>query len=191
MSSLTDEYRSKLRTAEGAAALVKSGDWIDYAFFNGKPVAFDRALAARKEELQDICIFTAVSLLPVPEVILKDPKGEVFTYMDHQWSPLTRIVANRRPNVFYSPTQFGESETWYETKAVDPDKIGTRYRDVFVIRTAPMDNNGYFNFGLHNAIAYMQAICSAKLIVEVNPNMPVALGGAKEQIHISKVDCII
>ncbi len=41
-------YQEKLRTAEEAVKLVKSGDWIDWGMFNGKPVALDKALAARK-----------------------------------------------------------------------------------------------------------------------------------------------
>jgi acyl-CoA hydrolase len=53
-------YKEKLRTAEEAMKIVKSGDWIDYAMFNGKPVACDQALAARKDELSNINIMGAV-----------------------------------------------------------------------------------------------------------------------------------
>ena len=63
-------YKAKLRTAEEAVSIVKSGDWIDYAMFNGKPVVCDRALGARKEELKDIKIM-AVTVPPIPEVSLK------------------------------------------------------------------------------------------------------------------------
>jgi acyl-CoA hydrolase len=31
-------YKERLRTAEQVAQVVKSGDWVDYAMFNGKPV---------------------------------------------------------------------------------------------------------------------------------------------------------
>ena len=37
----------QLITAEGAAALVKSGMWLDYGFGATQAEAFDRALAAR------------------------------------------------------------------------------------------------------------------------------------------------
>lgn len=57
-------YKDKLCTAEEAAAKVESGFVIDYGFFNGKPVAFDKALAARKDELKDVQIWTAVTLPP-------------------------------------------------------------------------------------------------------------------------------
>lgn len=39
-------YRSKLATADQAAAVVKSGDWVDYGWSAGHPVALDAALAA-------------------------------------------------------------------------------------------------------------------------------------------------
>ena len=39
-------YKSKLTTAEEAAKLVKSGDWVDYGWCTNHPVALDRALAA-------------------------------------------------------------------------------------------------------------------------------------------------
>ena len=38
MSKFQEMYKGKLRTAEEAVSIVKSGDWIDYAMFNGKPV---------------------------------------------------------------------------------------------------------------------------------------------------------
>ncbi|NLL86939.1 MAG: butyryl-CoA:acetate CoA-transferase, partial [Syntrophomonadaceae bacterium] len=45
------EYKEKFRTPEEAVKVVKSGDWIDYMYFNGYPKALDKALAKRKDEL--------------------------------------------------------------------------------------------------------------------------------------------
>jgi len=54
-----------------------------------------------------------------------------------------------------------------------------------------MDEHGYFNFG-PNA-SHMAACCetSKVIIVEVNENMPVCLGGFENVVHISKVDMIV
>jgi hypothetical protein len=72
----------------------------------------------------------------------------------------------------------------------DPFKTGIRLQDVHIMRVAPMDENGYFNFGISNAC--MLGWCIAhKVIVEVNKNMPIALGGARESIHVSQVDYIV
>jgi acyl-CoA hydrolase len=84
-----EEYKRKLVSAEEAVKVVKSGDIVDYGFFNGKPVACDIALAARKDELQDVQIFSAVTIPPVPEVA---KLREHFTYVDWQFSKVSRIL---------------------------------------------------------------------------------------------------
>lgn len=184
-------YKERLRTAAQVAQVVESGDYVDYAMFNGKPIAFDKALAARKEELSDVKIMAAVTVPPIPEVVLKDLQGEVFTYMDLQFSAASRIMQANCGGVFYHPVNFGEAETYFEWVTDDPDKIGSIPRKIFAIRTTPMDKNGYFNFGIHNSVAYSQIRSAQHTVVEVNENIPVALGGAREQVHVSEVDFII
>ena len=44
-------YQKKLTTAQEAVKVVKSGDWVDYGWCTNMPVALDKALAARKDEL--------------------------------------------------------------------------------------------------------------------------------------------
>lgn len=190
-------YKDKLRTAEEAMKVVKPGAWIDYAMFNGKPVACDAALAARKDELRNINVMGAVTVPPLPEVVMKDPMGEVFTYNDQHFSALTRIFQERCGNVFYQPTLYGESEMYmkYATYEEDPgakkSKIGTNLRDVFIAQTTPMDENGYFNWGLHNSCCYWQALTAKNRIVEVNNNIPYCYGGNQERIHISQVTYVV
>lgn len=185
-------YKEKLRSAADVAKLVEPGWWIDIGMFNGKSIAFERELAARKDELKDIRCYTAVAMPPVPEILSKDPKGEVFTYIDYHFSPLSRYVQQVRPNVFYNPTHFGESEGWFELKYTDPEKIGTRHREMTVCRTTPMDKDGYFNFGLQNGITWQLLNTATKYrVVEVCQDMPYCLGGAREAIHISEVDFVI
>ena len=43
-------YAQKKMTAEQAASLVKSGDWVDYGWCVNTPVAVDAALAKRLPE---------------------------------------------------------------------------------------------------------------------------------------------
>lgn len=179
-------YKDKLRTAAEVAQVVESGDWVDYAMFNGKPVAFDKALADRKHELSDIKVMGAVTVPPIPEVVLKDLQGEVFTYMDLQFSAASRIMQANCGGVFYHPVNFGESEKYFEWVNDDPDKIGSTPRKLFAIRTTPMDKNGYFNFGAHNSVAYAQIRNSQYTVVEVNENIPLALGGAENKCIFQK-----
>ncbi len=59
------------------------------------------------------------------------------------------------------------------------------------ITAAPMDESGYFNFGLANSITGAHLSKARKVVVEVNKNVPYCLGGNFESIHISSVDYII
>ncbi len=184
-------YREKLRTAEEVAKTVKSGDLIDYAMFNGKPIALDRALAARKDELSDINIYGAVTVPPVPEVIMRDPMGEVFTYNDQHFSVLTRVLQEKCQGVFYSPVQYGETDLYSIYGMEDPGKMGSKLRDYFFAQATPMDKDGYFNWGLHNSGCYLSAISCKNAVIEVNENIPYCPGGNRERIHISQVAYVV
>ncbi len=184
-------YQEKLCTAAQAAQEIKSGFWIDYGFFNGKPIKFDEALAARKDELQDIVILAAVTLPPIPAVLACDPQGEVFTYNDFHFSPLSRALQEHLGNVFYNPILYSDCERYYDDQKNDPQVVGTPQRKASVVQTSPMDEHGYFNFGLHNSSTYTSLTHAEVVIVETNNNLPVCLGGQKERIHISQVSHVI
>ena len=193
---VAQQYKDKLVSADEAVKCVKSGDWVTYAFFNGKPVKCDVALAKRKGEIKDVLIAGAVTIPPVPAVLTGDPEFETFYYMDFHYSLLTRIMEMQFPGrVHYGPLHFGETD-WQcehligELHDYDPNKTGIHLQAVHIMRAAPMDENGYFNFGISNAC--MLGWCRAhKVIIEVNKNMPIALGGRSESIHISQVDYVV
>ena len=62
-------YAQKKMTAEQAAALVKSGDWVDYGWCVNTPVAVDAALAKRLPELDNCSeyYYEAEQLMPEDE----------------------------------------------------------------------------------------------------------------------------
>ena len=88
---------------------------------------------------------------------------------------------------FYAPIRYSELPRYY---ADLPDPV-----TVAMIRTADMDKNGYFNFG--PCTSHLAAMCAraGRIIVEVNENMPVALGRdgqpEKNAVHISRVANIV
>lgn len=47
-------YADKQMTAAQAAALVQSGDWVDYGWTANTPVAVDAALAQRLPQLEGV-----------------------------------------------------------------------------------------------------------------------------------------
>ncbi|MGV7930605.1 MAG: acetyl-CoA hydrolase/transferase family protein [Spirochaetota bacterium] len=184
-------YREKHCSAEQAMASIKPGFWIDYGFFNGKPQLCDRALAARRDELSDVTILAAVTLPPVPEVLNCDPTGEVFTYNDFHFSPLSRILQMQMGNVFYNPILYSECERYYGDRLTDPVSVGTPRRNASIVQTRPMDEHGYFNFGLHNSSTYTSLTHTDVTVVETNANLPYCPGGKNERIHISQVTHVV
>ncbi len=195
------EYAKKLVSADEAVKCISSGDVVDYGFFNGKPVVCDLALANRHEELRDVSIFTAVTVPPVPEVI-KYP--ESFTYMDWQWSKLTRIMHSQVEQAYYSPILYHRAPFFYRElvslyntnkgyrSPFYNDKVrGSKVKWIAIVRVCPMDDAGYFNIGPHNSETSAKIEAADHVILEVVKKMPVCRGGNEEAIHISRADYIV
>ena len=174
-------YQQKLATPEQAAALVKSGDWVDYGWTTGTPVAVDAAIAKRLPELKDVK-FRGGILMWVPEIFKIENPAEHFSWNSWHMGGIERKAVAQGFS-FYSPIRYSELPRYYRDMPEDVD--------VAVFQGAPMDNHGYYNFG-PNA-SHMAAVCerSKKVIVEVNKNMPVCLGGSEVGVHIDDVDMIV
>lgn len=177
----TQEYREKCISAEDAAKMVESNDWIDFGWCTATTRAFDRELAKRVDELKNVKIRGGIEMW-VPEVIKADPTGEHFVWNSwHVGGPIRKLIG--KGSAYYTPLRYSELPRWYREN-VDPIHIA-------VFQVSPMDKHGFFNFG-PNA-SHMMAVTerSQIVIVEVNPNMPRCLGGQEADIHISGVDYII
>lgn len=177
----SQEYQSKLKTADEAVKVVQSGDWVDYGWCTGTPDALDRALARRTDELRDVKVRGGILLKPLA-IFEREDAGEHFCWNSWHMGGLERkLIA--RGCAYYSPIRYSELPRYYREN-IQPDDVA-----MFVV--APLDKHGYFNFG-PNA-SHLMAICeTAKhIIVEVNENMPRCLGGMEEGIHISQVDAIV
>ena len=174
-------YKEKLVTADAAAANVKSGDWVDYGWTSGTPVAFDKALAERMPELSDVKVRGGI-LMWEPEIFKIDDPAAHFSWNSWHMSGIER-KAIAGGFSFYAPLKYSELPRYY--RDMDEDV------DVAVFQVTPMDKHGWFNFG-PNASHYAAMISrSKKVYVEVNTNMPRCLGGFSEGIHVSQVTGII
>lgn len=179
--SYIKDYATKLVTADEAVKVVKSGDWLDYGWCTGHPVALDAALAKRMPELENINIRGGIALW-VPEIGKIENPGDHFTWNSWHSSGIERKWT-QQGFAFYSPIRYSELPRYYRENI---DHI-----DVAMFQVAPMDKHGYFNFG-PNA-SHMKAMCDKAevIIVEVNEKMPRCLGGFQEGIHISDVTYIV
>ena len=178
---LKQMYADKLTTADEAVKAVNSGDWVDFGWCTGTPVALDAAMAKRLPELTDVNFRGGILMKPL-EIFGIDNPAEHMTWNSWHMGGLER-KAIAQGFSFYAPIRYSELPRYYRD-------IDTPSR-VAMFQVAPMDGHGFFNFG-PNA-SHMAAMCDRAevIIVEVNQNMPRCLGGFEEGIHISKVDMIV
>lgn len=176
-----DEYNQKKVTADEAIKIVKSGDWVDYGFSVTTVDALDRALAKRTDELENINLRGAI-LPKIPVVFERMDAGEHFTWNSWHFSGYERQLANRGL-AFYTPISYSELPRYYRDMEL-PSRV-------VMMQVAPMDQNGYFNFG--PSASHLAAACERAeyVIVEVNQNVPYCFGGPDAGVHISNVDFIV
>lgn len=174
-------YKEKLKTAEEAVKIIKSGDWVDYSQCCAFPTALDNALALRKHELQDVKIRNAISMKPVATVEC-DPSNEAFTYNLWHCSGIDRKYLDAGI-AFHTPMIFRHCGSYY-TKGYAPV-------DVAMITVSPMDENGNFSFGLSHCCSSELLSVAKNIILEVNPNMPYTLGLEKSHINIEDVTYVV
>lgn len=183
MNYYEEEYRSKLVSAEEAVKVVKSGDWLDWGQCLSNPYALDTALAARKDELEDVKIRLCGSMKN-HDIWKADPNGETFT-----WNSWHLLGGDRKQcdkgNTYFIPNLLRNNSLFYR-KSLNQES------DVAMLRVTKMNKHGYFNFGCSTGL--LRSICDVAktIILEVCPSMPWACGGEGEElVHISEVDYIV
>ncbi|GAB1476856.1 acetyl-CoA hydrolase/transferase C-terminal domain-containing protein [Bacillota bacterium] len=178
--TLMSEYRQKCVSADKAVQVIKSGDWVEFSWGASYAGLLADAIARRKDELTDVNMRGGVILKPLP-FIEQDPEGRHFTWNSMHMSGYERKLA-RKGLAYYIPIKYSEV----------PRYIRENCRtDVMAIQAAPMDQCGYFNFGVSISHYGAAADKARHIIVEVNEDMPRVHGGYEHGIHISKVDYIV
>ena len=167
-------------TAGEAAALVKSGDWVEYGAVLAQPDAFDRALAARKSELRDVKIRGCLSTRP-RAVLEVDPLREHFHWYSWHFSTYDR-KKHDAGLCHYIPCNLGEIADYYRRFIAPPD--------ILVLKSREVDANGFFNLSCSNL--WNRAIASRAriVVVEICAGLPYVYG-AENGLHISDVDYVI
>lgn len=177
---LASSYARKVISAEKAAKLVQSGDWVEYGMGLGMPIAFDAALALRKDEVRDVKIRGLMSVRPLA-VVETVADRTAFAYSSWHFSSQERRWAGEGRCDFIPMSYRFQPEIYRKALEVD----------VAVISTPPMDKHGYFNFSLTNS-STMAFLEQAKIVImEVNEALPRTCGGFEECIHLRDVDFVI
>ena len=173
-------YQEKLTTAQEAVKVVKSGDWVDYGWCTNHPVALDKALAERKDELTDVKVRGGVTMW-MPEIAKADDAGDHFTWNSWHCSGIDRKIITKGVG-FFSPMRYSELPRFYrENVSVD----------VAMIQVTPMDSHGNFSYALAASHLADMLEKAKVIIVEVNKNLPWVYGLTGTEINIQDVDYVV
>lgn len=182
VSALAEEYRNKLITADEAAAMVRPCDKIHFGVGAGTVIDIDEALARRADELQNVEIISTVAIRNKPFAVYEAThSNEAVRFASAHFSTYDRMMCDNG-RCWYIPMQFSElPKYWYNN---------TSGIDIAMFQVAPMDSHGNFNLGPQVADMWGVIKAAKKIIVEVNENMPIALGH-QTQLNLYGIDYIV
>ena len=182
MSSAMDEYRRKLISADDAAAMIKSGDVVDYYAFGASSQYLDAALAKRVGELENVKIRSELRLAPPMQVFLADTTGKAFKLESLFRGPFENIVPPERCTSI--PARLGSYE-----KIFRDGEVRTDFASFMV---TPPDSEGYLHFWPSPALAKADAQMAKVFMAEINETYyHFREEDEDSKIHISEVDYVI
>lgn len=167
-------------SADRAASFVKSGMWLDYGTGLVQPDAFDRALGARVSELSNVKVRSCLTMRP-RAVLEADPDGQHIHWFSLHFSGYDR-KRHDEGRCHYLPVNLGEIPDYYR-RFIDPV-------DIVVLKTCPMDADGFFNLSASNLWHRAIVERARMVIVETSHRLPYVYG-EETGIHVSEVDYVI
>ncbi|HOJ37907.1 MAG TPA: acetyl-CoA hydrolase/transferase C-terminal domain-containing protein [Ignavibacteriales bacterium] len=171
-------YNSKLKTADEAVKVIKSGDGVYVQPGCAVPFELIRAMVKRKDELENVNIYhiLAVGKLPYMEPGMEKHFRHTAFFIGHN----TRKAVNEGRADFV-PCFLHEVPLYFKNKLYDID--------VALIHVSPPDEHGFCSYGVDVGCIKTPAEMAKVIIAQVNPRMPRTLGNSF--IHISKITHIV
>lgn len=111
-------YKQKLTSADEAAKIIKSGDWVDFGWTTTTPQKMDEAIAKRLPELYDVN-FRGGILLKTPEIFQIENPAEHMTWNSWHMSGIERRAIAEGFS-FYSPIRYSELPRYYRESEDEP-----------------------------------------------------------------------
>jgi len=185
--SYTDQYKSKLTTAENAVKLIPKKGNLVIGLGMSEPPALLKALEQRviNKDIDALRLYYMHPATPLQTTLLK------YEYMDHilpypfyptktERDLVKEGLKHGKKVINYVPANFHQI----------PSIIShTLSMDVCIVTVSSMTNGGYFSTGTNADYTITAAKTAKKLIIEVNENMPCVFGDTF--IHISQVTAIV
>ena len=171
-------YRSRLKEAAEAAALVKSGSTVYVGSGCATPHSLVQALTDRAPAVTDITLVHHLTLGDTP--YLEGETAKHFRCNDCFVGENTREAVNEG-RADYVPVHLHEMARLFRRKVIDLDAA--------LVVVTPPDEHGFCSFGIEVGVTKPAALSSGMIIAEVNRQMPRTLGDSF--IHVSKIDAFV
>lgn len=177
MNKFKQQYLEKRKTPEEIAEMVHNGDQCVSPTAMSQPIAITQAIAerARKGHLEGVKHHSIIAIDPAP-FLDPDLNGK-YDYVSWFTTGVSRQSVQTGLSD-YMPNHYSEMTTLWKERPLD----------IFYSVVTPMDENGYFSFGLvaSDNVGLMQ---QAKYVfLEINPKMPRVPGS--NICHISQVTAL-
>jgi 4-hydroxybutyrate CoA-transferase len=178
ITSILNNYKSKIVSAEEAVKCIKSYDKILIHSNCAFPANIVEALVKRKDELEQVEIYHALTVGELPYL---RPGME-----GHFIHNATFIGRNSREAVQegradFTPIFLSEIPLLF--------KNGKIKLDVALIHVSPPDEHGFCSYGVEVGLTKTGAETAGIIIAQVNKNMPRTLGDSF--IHMSKINYMV
>lgn len=180
-------YAQRLMSAAEAAALIPTGARVAMGLGFSQPPAVLAALAdrARAGQVDDIRLYYLLSTGIAGGTVLKDELMGRIRPMSLFHSAIERGLEARardagRPNpVTFIPTGFQQVPRLMREAGVD----------TLICTVSPMDEDGFFSFGINTDYNRPVSDHAGRIILEVNPAMPRVFGDCT--VHVSRATAVV
>ncbi len=175
-----DLYLEKLRSAEDAVKLVRSGDRVFVGFSSSVAYALLEALWRRRGELEDVEIQLSNAMRPSP--LFESDGPHPFSLHSPFLGAGERAMAARGQRVDYTSVHLSQVDRWF---------LETARPTVCLLDVSPPDESGFFSLGPTGVSfgKYAKQVAQ-RIIVQVNQNTPYVMG-EDALIHLSEVDAVV
>lgn len=177
-SSILKNYSQKVVPADVAVSVIKSNDNVVVHSNCAMPFKLIDAMVARKDELENVKLFHALSVgkLPYFEPGMEKHFRHYATFMGAE-----ARKSFARGDADFIPVYLYEVPLLFSTGIIKPQ--------VSLIHISPPDEHGFCSYGVEVGITKSPTEKADIIIAQVNKQMPRVLGDSF--IHISKIKYIV
>ncbi len=173
-----DDYKSKLMSAADAVQMIRSGDRVYYGGNAAIPQSLVRALAERRDELENVQLN---HVLLIGEDPLSTPEMEGhFRHNSLFVGPADRKAVNDG-RADYVPIFL------YMIPRLFTDRIVPL--DISMVMVSPPDEHGFMSLGVETLATRAACQSSRLVIAQINDRMPRVLGDSF--LHVNRVQAIV